>query len=78
MEAAPAAGKKAEDPPVLEPPAKGDAPKPTGAAAKLSADDLKAIKELPAGGTRRGDRPGRLPRQHSRSGLDGKAHEGDR
>jgi hypothetical protein len=48
MEAAPTAGKKAETPPPLEPPAKGDGPKPTGAAAKLSADDLKGIKELPA------------------------------
>jgi YHS domain-containing protein len=48
IEAAPAAGKKAETPPPLEAPGKADAPKTTGAAAKLSADDLKAIKELPA------------------------------
>jgi len=48
MEAAPAVGKKTDTAPVLEPPAKGDTPKPKGAAAKLSADDLKGIKELPA------------------------------
>ena len=46
MEAAPA-GKKGEDAPKLEPPSKTDTAKPTGATAKLAADELAAIKELP-------------------------------
>jgi hypothetical protein len=45
--AAPDAGKKADDVPKLEPPSKADAAKPTGAAAKLSAEELAAVKELP-------------------------------
>jgi hypothetical protein len=47
MEAAPTAGKKAEEAPKLEPPGKADAAKPTGATAKLAEKELAAIKELP-------------------------------
>ena len=44
---APSDGKKATEAPKVEGPSKADTSKPTGAASKLTADDLAAIKELP-------------------------------
>jgi hypothetical protein len=43
----PTVDKKADDAPKIEGPSKAEAAKPSGAAAKLTADDLKGIKELP-------------------------------
>jgi hypothetical protein len=45
---APTADKKTDDAPKIEGPTKAESPKPSGAAAKLSDDDLKGIKELSA------------------------------
>jgi hypothetical protein len=45
--AAPADGKKAGEAPSIEGPSKTETPKPSGAAAKLSAKELAGIKELP-------------------------------